>query len=122
MAGAGEGFVRLPGEGRTLGAGSSAIAYKLVAAETGGAFSVLERMVPPDFKSPPQPHANTREDWAAYVVDGTLVFQLGEREVRAPAGSLLFVPRGTFFRWWNPTTAPAKCLIVYSPGGFEEFF
>jgi len=115
-------LVRLPGEGRTLGAGSNVITYKLAAAETRGAFSVLERVVPPHFQSPPQPHGNTREDWAAYVLDGALVFQLEDREVGAPAGSLVFVPRGVFFRWWNPAAEPAKCLVIYAPAGFEEFF
>lgn len=114
--------VRLPGEGRTLGAGSNVITYKLAATEARGAFSVLERVVPPRFESPPQPHTNTREDWASYVLDGALVFQLGDREVAAPAGSLVFVPRGVFFRWWNPQDAPAKCLMIYAPAGFEEYF
>jgi len=116
------GLVRLPGEGQTLGAGSNVITYKLAGAETRGAFSVLERVVPPHFQSPPQPHSNTREDWAAYVLDGALVFQLENREVSAPAGSLVFVPRGVFFRWWNPDAEPAKCLVIYAPAGFEEFF
>jgi len=114
--------VRLPGEGRTLGAGANVITYKLAGAETRGAFSVLERVVPPHFQSPPQPHTNTREDGAAYVLEGTLVFQLEGREVTAPAGSLIFVPRGVFFRWWNPQSEPAKCLVIYAPAGFEEFF
>jgi len=83
---------------------------------------VLERVVPPHFQSPPQPHTNTREDWAAYVLDGTLVFQLEDREVVAPAGSLVFVPRSVFFRWWNPHPEPAKCLVIYAPAGFGELF
>jgi len=117
-----ETIVRLAGEGRTVGAGTNVITYKLVSAETGGAFSVLERVVPPHFQSPPQPHTNTREDWMVYVLEGTLVFQLEEREVSAPAGSLLFVPRGVFFRWWNPSAESAKCLVIYAPAGFEDFF
>jgi mannose-6-phosphate isomerase-like protein (cupin superfamily) len=114
--------VRLAGEGRTLGAGSNVITYKLTSAETTGAFSVLERVVPPHFQSPPQPHTNTREDWAAYVLDGVLAFQLEDRELTAPAGSLVFVPRGVFFRWWNPQSEPARCLMIYAPAGFEEYF
>ncbi len=50
---------------------------------TGGAFSVLDRVVPPHFQSPPRPHTNTREDWAAYVLEGALVFQLEDRPSRA---------------------------------------
>ena len=115
-------LVRLPGEGRTIGSGSNAIIYKLAGTETGGAFSVLERAVPPRFRSPPQPHANTREDWALYVLEGALVFQLDDREVNAGPGSLIFVPRGVFFRWWNPHAEPARCLVIYAPSGFEEFF
>jgi hypothetical protein len=43
-------------------------------------------------------------------------------KVAARAGSLVYVPRGIFFRWWNPDGEPAKCLVIYAPAGFEEFF
>lgn len=115
-------LVRLRGEGRTVGGGSSVITYKLTSADTGGAFSVLERVVPPHFQSPPQPHTQTREDWAVYVLEGTLVFQVDDDQVAAPAGSLVFVSRGAFFRWGNPSAERARCLVIYAPAGFEEFF
>jgi len=103
--------VRLPGEGRTLGTGSNVITYKLAGPETRGAFSVLERVVPPNFQSPPQPHTNTQEDWAAYVPEGALVFQVEDREVAAPAGSLIFVPRGVCSSvGGTPTPSPPGVL------------
>lgn len=112
----------LPGEGRAILAGSDTLTYKLASHDSGGAFSVIERVVGPHFQSPPQPHANMREHWAVYVLEGLLVFKFDDREVEAPAGSFIFIPKGLFFRWWNPLEQPGKCLVIYSPAGFEEYF
>jgi len=73
-------------------AGRGSWARSAQAAEMcGRAFSVLERVVPPHFQSPPQPHTNTREDWAAYVLEGRLVFLLEYPMGRV--GDTPFVPR-----------------------------
>ena len=47
-------------------------------------------------------------------------FQIGERTVRATAGTFAFAPRGIAHKFSNPGAKPAKALVIVSPGGFEK--
>jgi mannose-6-phosphate isomerase-like protein (cupin superfamily) len=111
-----------PGEGRQVTVGPNRITYLLEGRETNGAFSLIHYEVGPGFVAPTALHYQTREDWAAYVIEGTLGFQLGERTVILPAGSSLHVPKGTPFKWWNNQDKPARFLAYYFPAGFEQYF
>jgi len=113
--------VLLAGEGKSVAIGGSRITRKLAAEESNGAFSVIEYRVAPGFTAPPL-HANTKESWAAYVLEGALGFRLGPETARAPTGSFLFFPRGMPFTWWNPEEKPARLLVIYCPAGFERYF
>ena len=57
-------------------------------------------------------HLHRRDDEAWYVLEGTLRIQVGKREVVAPAGSAVFVPRGTAHTYWNPGPGPVRYLLV----------
>ena len=99
------------------------LSLKVTAADTRGAFSVVDFQVAPSFVAPPLFHANSREDWWGQVLEGEIsVEPKGEAVQRIAAGSWVFVPRGTAFRWWNPLPQPARWLLTYSPGGFEGYF
>lgn len=121
-------IVRQPGEGvaapRPFG---GAVVYKATKAETGGAFGLLEMTVPPA-TSLDQPrlgvhaHRHAGEDEAWYILEGELVFTIGERTVHAPAGTFLFVPRGELHATVNPGTQPARYLVWFTPAGMEEYF
>lgn len=120
--------ILLPGEGERVARGADAIEFKLDSSDTRGRFSLMIRTVAGNFQSPSLPHANTREDWALVVLEGDLGFWFEAEhdsyatEVVVPAGSVVYVPRGTYFRWWNPHPISARCLVLYSPAGFEDFF
>src|SRR5207248_2650763 len=60
-------------------------------------------------------HVHHEDDEAWYVVEGTLGFRVGEDVVEAPAGSAVFVPRGTAHSYWNAGTGPARYLLVMTP-------
>jgi mannose-6-phosphate isomerase-like protein (cupin superfamily) len=60
-------------------------------------------------------HVHHADDEAWYVIDGTLSFQLGDREVAAPTGSAVFAPRATPHTFWNPAQEPARYLLVMTP-------
>ena len=60
-------------------------------------------------------HVHHRDDEAWYVLEGRLGFRVGERELEAPAGAAVFVPRGTPHSYWNAQPAPARYLIVMTP-------
>jgi mannose-6-phosphate isomerase-like protein (cupin superfamily) len=65
---------------------------------------------PPRFIAPLHLHHNDDEAW--YVLDGSLCLRVGEKDVRADAGSAVFVPRGTPHTYWNPTPNPTRYLLV----------
>lgn len=114
--------VRLPGDGETVSLGAESMKLLFTADDTGGRLGLIDREVSPGFKSPPQRHTHSHEDWLGYVISGRLVFELDGMIHDIGAGGSLFVPRGTYFRWWNPQEIPARVLFVYMPGGFEAFF
>ena len=62
------------------------------------------------------------EDESFYVLEGEIKLLVGERNIRATAGSLVFVPKGTIHTFSQIGDQPAKFLVTYSPSGFEKFF
>ena len=64
---------------------------------------------PPRFIAPFHVHYADDEAW--YVLEGTLAFRLGDRQVEAPAGTAVFAPRGVPHTYWNPSPAPARYLL-----------
>ena len=96
------------------------ITVKVSSEETGGAFAVAEETTPPGGGPPPHLHAN--EDESLYVLEGEVEFLVGERTIRADAGSSAYVPRNVLHTFKNVGETPSRMLAVVSPGGLEEFF
>jgi mannose-6-phosphate isomerase-like protein (cupin superfamily) len=90
-------------------------------AETEGAYVVLIGAFPPDAPAPPL-HIHPHTDETFYVGDGDATFLLGDREVPASGGSLVFVPRGTPHTVWNSGNREVRGIIMISPGGAEHEF
>jgi quercetin dioxygenase-like cupin family protein len=88
--------------------------------QTDGAMSVF-RVVVPAGSGPPL-HVHDALDEAIYVLDGDVRWRLGEELLAAPAGSLVFVPRGLAHCFQNTGTEPATMLITFTPAGMEGFF
>lgn len=87
---------------------------KTTGAETGGAWCLQELSVPAGFEGAPMhTHAQTIE--AYYVLGGTLAFTVDERTFTMPKGAYILIHPGTAHTFWNPTTQPARCLLIASP-------
>jgi mannose-6-phosphate isomerase-like protein (cupin superfamily) len=68
---------------------------------------------PADGPMPIAPRHLHREcDEAWYVLEGTLCVQVGDEVRTAPAGSAVFVPKGTPHTYWNPLPSPVRYLLV----------
>ena len=93
------------GQGRLLAARGNVMAFKAVAAQTGGDFSLMERTVPPGARIPP-PHRHVNCSEAFFVLDGTITFWLETAELAGRAGDFLLVPRGAAQR--SGTRAPSR--------------
>lgn len=112
-----------PREGEKVRLAGNEITFKLTGEQSGGAFSVIEYTVAPDFEAPPVLHANTLEAWAGYVLEGALGFEFSDgRGFIAETGAFLFFPKGAMFKWRNQTDSEARGLCIYSPAGFENYF
>jgi mannose-6-phosphate isomerase-like protein (cupin superfamily) len=60
-------------------------------------------------------HVHHEDEEAWYVLEGTLGFRIGDRELVAPAGSAVVVPHGTPHSYWNAEPAPARYLLIMPP-------
>lgn len=110
-----------PGEGRTVqGPAGGPLTFKVRGEETGGRFLAIENVIAPG--DGPPVHVHTAEDEMWQVLDGTLRFRLGEQDAEAPAGTFVFVPRGTPHAFVNVGAEPARILVMFSPSGMERFF
>lgn len=108
-------------EGVRLVAGPVEVTLK-VTSQDSDRFTLVDYVAPPGFAAPPILHHHTREDWAAYVLEGELTFLLADGEVRASAGTTVFVPAGCDFAWRNDREEPGRFLAVHAPSGFDGFF
>ena len=102
------------GEGTIVAARGSVMAFKAIAAQTGGDFSLMERTVPPRGRRPlPHRHVNCSE--AFWVLDGTIKFALDGVEQRGRRDDFLLVPRGAGHTFGNDGEEPARLLVLHAP-------
>jgi quercetin dioxygenase-like cupin family protein len=95
--------------------------FKALAADTGGAVSVLEFELGP-WESGPVLHVHNAVDEALYVLSGRLEAQLDEQRLTADPGSFVWVPRGTRHAFANAGPDKLHVLALGMPGGIEELF
>jgi mannose-6-phosphate isomerase-like protein (cupin superfamily) len=110
------------GQGHLLTARGNVMAFKAVAAQTGGDFSLMERTVPPGARTPP-PHRHVNCSEAFFVLAGTITFRLDEAEVDGGPGDFLLVPRGAAHTFGNRGEDLARLLVLHAPAMdayFEE--
>jgi quercetin dioxygenase-like cupin family protein len=99
-----------PGHGRTFGPGLTA---KLEYGKSPD-FAVFEGEIPPRSDGPPA-HVHRSYDEAFYVLAGSVVFTSDGISEECPAGSFVFVARGSAHHFANPATTAARVLVVTTP-------
>jgi mannose-6-phosphate isomerase-like protein (cupin superfamily) len=112
-----------PGEGEITKdvQGTRSDRYLIDRVDSGGGFSLVEHTIEPHVLAAPL-HLHTREDEYSFVLEGRLGALLGDEEVFAEAGTLVFKPRGQWHTFWNAGDVPLRLLEMISPGGIEELF
>ncbi len=95
--------------------------FMLGRADSDGRFSLVEHLFAPRVLAAPL-HLHTREDEYSYVLEGRIGALLGEHEVVAEAGHLIFKPRHQWHTFWNAGDEPARVLEIISPSGMDELF
>lgn len=110
-----------PDEGtRSLRVLGELLIHKIPSHRTGGAYSLFEATTHPG--SGPPPHVHHREDEAYYVLEGEYEFMVDDRTIKAGAGSLIYVPKGTLHTHKNVGDGVGRMLLTQTPGGLYELF
>jgi mannose-6-phosphate isomerase-like protein (cupin superfamily) len=60
-------------------------------------------------------HLHRSDDEAWYVLEGRLGFTVGDEQREVAAGESILVERGTPHSYWNPSSEPARYLLVMTP-------
>ena len=108
-----------PGEGDWIES-RSRILVKAGARGGNGHLSVFETVLPGGYSGPPL-HLHRQTVEAFLVLDGTVVFIVGELEAELQTGAFALVPPHLPHTFFNPEDTEARCLTIASPGGVEEF-
>jgi quercetin dioxygenase-like cupin family protein len=102
-------FVRGPGSPGRIAHVGVTVHVLVRAADTGGAWSLVDYALPPGFAGPP-PHAHATFTEAFHCTDGTVALTLDGRAVTLRAGEVAVVPPGVVHAFANPDGAPARVL------------
>ena len=116
------GFRVAPGEARfeeEVKLSGQPMDCKVSGRDTGGALCVFEFI---GSSSGPRRRHGDQNEWI-YVIDGELMFVVGEKQFRADAGESVFVPRQTSRAWTSANGGSVSILALYQPAGrMEDFF
>ncbi|MFD1149219.1 cupin domain-containing protein [Saccharothrix hoggarensis] len=113
--------VRRSGDVEELPAVGGSYRVRLAGGDTGGRLAVVELTLDPGaLGAAPHVHHSHEEDFV--VLDGAITFDTASGPEVIDAGGALAVPRGTPHGFRNATGQPAKCLMIFTPAGYEDFF
>jgi quercetin dioxygenase-like cupin family protein len=98
---------------------STIVAYRAVAADTDGAFSLFEGRVAPHQGPPLHSHP---DDEAFLIVEGSFEFQIGDQRIRRGVGEFALVPKQTPHAFRNTGDHEGRLLIITLPAGPHERF
>src|SRR5215210_4536850 len=110
-----------PKDGKAGSLGSIGVRFMIDGDETDQDFALVEHPMPPRHLAAPL-HKHSREDEYSYVLEGRMGALLGDEEVYAEVGDLVFKPRDQWHTFWNAGDEPCRILEIIAPGGFEGLF
>jgi mannose-6-phosphate isomerase-like protein (cupin superfamily) len=110
-----------PSDGKAGFLGSIGVRFMIDGDEADGGFSLVEHPMSPWALAAPL-HRHTREDEYSFVIEGKMGALLGDEELVAGPGDLVFKPRNQWHTFWNAGDEPARILEIIAPAGFEHFF
>jgi mannose-6-phosphate isomerase-like protein (cupin superfamily) len=99
--------------------GVSALAFKVLSADTGGNLFVIEHshLVP----GGPPLHLHLYQDEWFYVMEGRVAFQVGGKRVQLGPGESVLGPR-RIPHAFSSVAAQSRMLIAFTPAGMMEKF
>ncbi|HEX5368075.1 MAG TPA: cupin domain-containing protein [Dehalococcoidia bacterium] len=115
-----DGIVLGPRGGRHIAFAGNEAFLKVTPDQTESRLSVVEFVLNPGVGGPPL-HIDSHDE-VFYVLEGGLTFQLGEKVVESERGGVVCAPRGVPHTFENREATAARLLVMFSPGGFEQYY
>lgn len=107
--------------GETHSLGYSTILFKVLPSETNSGLFVIEHLNL--MKGGPSLHYHLYQEEYFYVLEGEVLFQLGENRRKLVAGESVVGPRNIPHTFSGAGEKPARMLISFTPAGkMEQFF
>lgn len=98
------------------------VSYKIIlsSAETDGMMCIVDSTSPPG--SGPPRHRHEAEDETFVVLSGEMLVWIAGETRRLGPGEAAQIPCGVEHTFQPVGDAPARHLVILTPGGFERFF
>lgn len=87
--------------------------------ETSGRYALLRASERRGLEPPP--HTHTKEDEAFLILDGEVVYSVGNQTFHAKKGDVMFLPKNIRHSF-KIQTEVLETLILLTPGGLENYF
>ena len=92
---------------------------KVAAADTGGAYALMEDNLKREFALGLHLHRQHAETF--YILDGVVNFHIDGDWIAAELGACVHIPPGVPHALDLPAGRTARCLMIFQPAGFDQF-
>jgi mannose-6-phosphate isomerase-like protein (cupin superfamily) len=106
--------------GETHGVGIGRLTFKVVTEDSQGGLLVIE-LVHQDPGGPPRHVHHSQDEWF-FVLEGTYVVAIGDKQFELHPGDSAFGPRGVPHTWAYIGDKPGRIVLTISPAGRMEAF
>lgn len=106
--------------GQNLQVLSDQVCIKLQSAASPNQMAVMTVSVPPEGLVPPHTHAKEEESY--FMLEGSMVMQLGNQQFTIEPGDFVHVPARTIHGYKNSSSQSARFLAWSVGGAIDEFF
>ncbi|HEX8220813.1 MAG TPA: quercetin 2,3-dioxygenase [Chloroflexia bacterium] len=106
-------------EGRALWHLGALLTFKALGEETGGQFWALEGFADSNMAVPLHSHSHEDEIW--YVLEGEIIFTVGDRQLTAGPGTYAYIPRNTPHTF-QVVSETARWFGFGTPAGLDKWF
>jgi mannose-6-phosphate isomerase-like protein (cupin superfamily) len=96
----------------------TATTVRIASRQTGGAYCVCEMTTMPG--DGVDLHVHDRDEEFYYILEGAYEMRAGDQRMTATAGSIVVIPRDVPHQFRNAGNVPARALMIFRPGGFDE--
>jgi mannose-6-phosphate isomerase-like protein (cupin superfamily) len=91
---------------------------RITSRQTEGAYCVCEMTTLPG--EGVSAHVHDRDEEFYYILEGAYEMEAGDERYTAETGSIVVIPRDVPHQFRNAGKVPARALMIFRPGGFDE--